>query len=406
MAADLPLPKPAPLRRVFLVVLDSVGCGALPDAGQFGDLGTDTLGHTAAAVGGLRLPLLGSLGLGNLHPVEGVPPADRPRASWGVMHEASPGKDTTTGHWEIAGLISTRPFATFPEGFPEAIIRPWLQATGLPGLLGNKPASGTTILDELGEEHRRTGLPIVYTSADSVFQIAAHEEVIPLERLYELCRAARQILDPHRVARVIARPFVGDGPGQFRRTYNRHDFSMVPPAATLLDHLQQAGIEVIGVGKIGDIFAGRGVSRSLHTQGNADGLARLRELVDEVTGPALVFVNLIDFDMLYGHRRDPAGYARALEEADLLLQPVVERLGEDDLLILTADHGCDPTFLASTDHTREQVPLLALRPGHAGVPLGVRRTFADLAQTVAAGFGVATDLAGISFFAETERRDR
>ena len=395
--------RPVRLQRVFLVVLDSVGCGALPDAHLFGDEGTDTLGHTAQAVGGLNLPCLGALGLGNIHPILGVEPAAAPLASWGVMHEASAAKDTTTGHWEMTGLLSPVPFATYPEGFPPEIMEAWLAATGLPGFLGNRPASGTQILDELGPRHLETGWPIVYTSADSVFQIAAHERIIPLERLYELCRAARRILDPYRVARVIARPFLGDGPGQFARTYNRHDFSMEPPAPTLLDRLHQAGREVVGVGKIDDVFSGRGLTRSVRTHGNADGLTRLLELAGSVTGPALVFANLIDFDMLYGHRRNPAGYARALEEADPGLAQLVERLGPQDLLLLTADHGCDPTFTGSTDHTREQVPLLAYRPEHPGVPLGQRDTFADVGQTIAEALGIGLLSAGSSFLSQLDK---
>ena len=388
--------------RVFLVVIDSVGCGAAPDAAAFGDEGTDTLGHTAQAAGGLELPMLRSLGLGNIHPVRGVAPVVQPAASWGLMLEVSAGKDTTSGHWELAGLVSKRPFATFPNGFPDEIMRAWLEATGLRGYLGNRSASGTQIIEELGPQHMETGLPIIYTSADSVFQVAAHEELIPPEELCGLCRKARLILDPYRVARIIARPFIGTDKGHFARTYNRHDFSMPPPSPTMLDHLRDAGVEVLGIGKIGDVFSGHGLDRSIRTSGNSDGMARLLELVREIRGPALVFLNLIDFDMLYGHRRDPLGYALALEAFDREIEPVLKELGSRDMLVITADHGCDPTFIETTDHTREQVPLLVLSPGRAGVPLGQRSTFADLAQTITDIFGARPVPAGSSFLSLLE----
>ncbi len=384
-------------QRIFIVIMDSVGCGALPDAARFGDEGADTLGNVARAMGGLRLPTLQGLGLGNLHAVQGVPAAERPQASWGVMHEASPGKDTTTGHWEIAGIVSERPFTTFPDGFPDSIVGPWLKATGLTGVLGNRAASGTEIITELGLEHLRTGKPILYTSADSVFQVAAHEERFGLERLYEVCAAARTVLDDHYLARVIARPFVGVGPDDFQRTYNRHDYSMEPPRPTVLERLTVAGVPVVGLGKIGDIFANRGVTRSIRTKGNAEGMQRLLEQVRELPAPGLAFLNLIDFDMLYGHRRNPSGYAEALEAFDEGLAPVVAALEPRDLLLITADHGCDPTFDATTDHTREQVPLLAYWPGHAGRALGARRTFADMAETVAEALGLTPMGAGTSF---------
>ena len=384
-------------QRVFIVIMDSVGCGAMPDAALFGDEGADTLGNVARAVGGLRLPCLQQLGIGNMHPVAGVPPVERPVGSWGTMHEASAGKDTTTGHWEIAGLVSEEPFATFPEGFPPSIVDPWLEATGLTGVLWNRPASGTEIIAEWGIEHVRTGHPILYTSADSVFQVAAHEEHFGLERLYEVCTAARPLLDEHRVARVIARPFVGTGPEDFQRTYNRHDYSMVPPRPTLLDDLKEAGIPVVGLGKIGDIFANRGLTESVRTRGNAEGMQRLLEHVASLPAPGFAFLNLIDFDMLYGHRRDTEGYAQALEAFDVDLAPVVAALGPRDLLLITADHGCDPTFAATTDHTREQVPLLAYWPGHSGRALGTRSTFADMAATVAQALGLPPTAAGTSF---------
>lgn len=371
-------------RRVFLLVLDSVGCGALPDAGAYGDEGADTLGHVAAAVGGLALPALERLGLGCLHAIEGVRPVREPQGVWGRMAEASPGKDTTTGHWEIAGVPLDEPFALFPGGFPEALLEPFRSGTGR-GTLGNRAASGTVIIEELGTAHLETGDLIVYTSADSVFQIAAHERVVPLEELYAACRVARALCDEHRVARVIARPFVGE-PGGFKRTYNRRDFSMEPPAPTLLDRLVGAGVEVTGVGKIEDIFAGRGLTRSVHTSGNEDGMQCTLELA-RTAGPGLVFVNLIDFDMLHGHRNDAPGYARALERVDAFVPDLERALEPGDVVIVTADHGCDPTF-PGTDHTREHVPLLAFGPGLRGGPCGTRRTFADVAETVLALFGL------------------
>jgi phosphopentomutase len=373
-----------PSRRVFLLVLDSVGCGALPDAAEYGDEGADTLGHVAAAAGGLALPALERLGLGCLHAIEGVRPVSAPGGVWGRMAEASPGKDTTTGHWEIAGVTLDEPFALFPDGFPDALLEPFRRRTGR-GILGNRAASGTVIIEELGAAHLESGDLIVYTSADSVFQIAAHERVVPPEELYAACRVARTLCDEHRVARVIARPFVGE-PGGFTRTYNRRDFSMEPPAPTLLDLLVGAGVEVTGVGKIEDIFSGRGLTRSVHTSGNEDGMQRTLELARSA-GPGLVFVNLIDFDMLHGHRNDAAGYARALERVDAFVPDLEQALAPGDVVIVTADHGCDPTF-PGTDHTREHVPLLAFGPHLRGGPCGTRRTFADVAETVLALFGL------------------
>ncbi len=373
-----------PTRRVFILVLDSVGCGALPDAAAFGDEGSDTLGHVARAAGGLHLPALERLGLGCLHPIEGVRAVSAPAGVWGRMAEASRGKDTTTGHWEIAGVVLDEPFSLFPGGFPEALLAPLRERAGR-GILGNRAASGTVIIEELGAEHIETGDLIVYTSADSVLQIAAHEDVVPLEELYAACRAARTLCDAHRIARVIARPFVGE-PGGFTRTYNRKDFSMAPPAPTLLDLLVDAGVDVTGVGKIEDIFAGRGITRSVHTSGNDDGMERTLELARSA-GPGLVIVNLIDFDMLYGHRNDAPGYARALERVDAFVPDLERALAPGDVVIVTADHGCDPTF-PGTDHTREHVPLLGFGPGIAGGPCGTRRTFADVAETVLALFGL------------------
>jgi len=372
------------LRRVFLIVLDSVGCGALPDADRYGDEGSDTLGHVADSVGGIVLPELGALGLGCIHPVRGVDAVAHPAAVFGKMAEASPGKDTTTGHWEIAGLVLDEPFATFPEGFPASLVSAFSRRVGR-GVIGNRPASGTAIIEELGAEHLRTGDLIVYTSADSVLQVAAHEEIVPLDELYDACRSARALCDPLRVARIIARPFVGS-PGSFHRTYNRMDFSMAPPRPTLLDRLSEAGVGVTGVGKIRDIFAGRGVQIGIHTEGNEDGISKTIDLARGAT-QGLVFVNLVDFDMLYGHRNDPIGYARALVQADAFVADLRRALGPGDVAILTADHGCDPTT-PGTDHTREHVPLLAFGPGIAGGPCGTRSTFADVAETVLSLFGL------------------
>lgn len=383
-------------RRLVILVADSAGCGALPDAAAYGDEGSDTLGNTSRAVGGLSLPVLGRMGLGHVTAIEGVPPDPAPAAFHGRMAERSEGKDTTTGHWEMMGVVLREGLRTFPRGFPPEILDAFVRETGAPGVLGNTVASGTVIIQELGEEHQRTGKPIVYTSADSVFQVAAHTDTVPLETLYAWCRTARRILDPWRVARVIARPFVGT-PGSYARTYDRKDFSMPPPAPTVLERLVEAGVPVIGVGKIPDIFDRRGITEEIHTAGNADGLARTAALLDRVDR-GLVFVNLVDFDMLYGHRNDPAGYARALEELDRGLPPILDRLGPGELLALTADHGCDPTT-PSTDHSREYVPLVVHAPGRGGGDLGTRGTFADLGATVAEYFGVRSEV-GTSFLRE------
>jgi phosphopentomutase len=381
------------IQRIFLIILDSCGCGALPDAAEYGDVGSDTIGGVARAVGGLKLPNLQRLGLGNVAGIQGVPPSQKPTAAWGKMREASKGKDTSTGHWEIAGLRLDRAFPVFPHGFPEEILAPFRTAAGR-GVLGNKAASGTEILDELGPQHLATGDLIVYTSADSVFQVAAHEEKVPLAELYAACQAARDILDPYGVGRVIARPFVG-APGSFKRTYNRKDYSMLPPAPTVLVGLQQAGVPTIGIGKIGDIFCRVGLDEDHHTEGNADGLKQTLAMCGRVRR-GFVFVNLVDFDMLYGHRNDPAGYAGALEEVDAWLPALEARLQAGDLVILTADHGNDPTY-PGTDHTREHVPLLCYGPGLKAVDLGVRATFADVGATVAAAFGAAAPAHGASF---------
>ncbi len=381
-------------RRAILLILDGVGVGELPDAANYGDEGSNTLVNMAKAVGGLNLPTLQRMGLGNIAQIEGVPPTDEPIACYGKMREISAGKDTTTGHWEIAGVIRTKPFPTYPNGFPPEIIEAFEQAIGRK-VLGNKPASGTAIIEELGEEHLRTGYPIVYTSADSVFQIAAHEDIVPVETLYRWCEIAREILrGEHEVARVIARPFVGT-PGNFKRTPRRKDFSVPPPYPTLLDALTENGLTVVTVGKVDDIFAGRGVSRAIHTSDNHDGMEQVEKLVAKEDFDFL-WCTLVDFDTLYGHRNNPQGFAQALEEFDHWLGGFLPKLREGDLLLITADHGNDPTT-PSTDHSREYVPLLVWTPTlRKGKPLGTRATFADVAATVADWLGVKWQGAGES----------
>lgn len=387
----------APVDRVVFIVADSCGCGGAPDAARFGDVGADTLGNLSRAVGGLSLPTLQALGLGNTCEVLGVPPAARPHAAFGRLRERSAGKDTTTGHWELAGLQTDQAFPTFPDGFPAAMIDAFCAATGR-GCLGNRTASGTTILDELGPEQLRTGAWIVYTSADSVFQIAAHEGKIPLDELYRACEIARRLCDEYHIGRVIARPYVGE-PGSFKRTYNRRDYSLPPPQGTVLDRIAAAGLPVIGVGKIHDIFAGQGVTENVHSEGNDDGL----ELTLAALGRCprgMIFTNLVDFDMLYGHRRDPKGYAGALARLDAFLPRLMAALGPRDLVLLTADHGNDPTFPGS-DHTREEVPLLAFGREAAPRPaLGVRDGFFDVAATLCEAFALPAWPRGQGFLAQ------
>lgn len=381
--------------RVLLLVCDSFGVGEAPDAAAYGDQGSDTLGNTARAVGGLRAPNLRRLGLGHLTRIEGIPPDGEPGTAHGKLTERSAGKDTTTGHWELTGLVLDRPFPTYPEGFPPEVIEPFERAIGRP-VLGNRPASGTEIIRELGEEHLRTGRPIVYTSADSVFQVACHVDVVPLDTLYEWCRVARRILDgEHRVGRVIARPFAGE-PGSFVRTPDRRDFSVPPPGPTVLDFVRQAGIPVYGVGKIGDIFCGQGLTEYRYSSSNDHGVDLTVEYLSR-PGPQLLVTNLVDFDSKYGHRNDPQGYARCVEALDRRLPEVLEALG-GGLLFLTGDHGCDPTT-PSTDHSREYTPVLvAGARTEEPVDLGVRPTFADVGATVADVLGVGTEgLAGTSF---------
>ena len=387
----------AAIDRVVLIVLDSVGVGSLPDAAGFGDEGANTLVHVAERCGGLRLPHLGKLGLGNIVPVPGVPPVPAPLASWGRMAERSRGKDTLNGHWELMGLVLDRPFALFPGGFPPELIAAFEDRTGAEGVLGNKAASGTEIIAELGAEHLRTGRPIVYTSADSVFQIAAHEEIIPLAGLYEMCLRTRAVCDDWLIGRVIARPFVGR-PGAFTRTTNRRDYSMPPPGKTALDLLLEAGLDVTAVGKIENIFAGRGIVRSFPSHGDAEGMDLVRREV-AASRRGLVFANLVDFDMLYGHRNDAAGYGAALEAFDAELGRLLAGLGPRDMLVVTADHGCDPAF-PGTDHTREYVPLLVYGPGLPARHLGVRSTFADVGASVLEIFGSKLEGPGRSFLPE------
>jgi phosphopentomutase len=375
-----------PFSRIVWVVLDSVGVGALPDADLYGDAGRSTLGHVAQSRP-LRIPNLVRLGLANIEPLAHLSPARNPAAFFGKGATRSPGKDTTTGHWEMAGIWLERAFPVYPHGFPPEIMQPFERAIGRK-TLGNKPASGTEILKELGAEHMRTGYPIVYTSGDSVFQIAAHEDVVPVGELYRYCEIARQILDgPHRVGRVIARPFTG-APGNFRRTERRHDYAVEPPRPMLLDVLAECSVPLLEIGKIHDIYHGRGQGSWVPTRNNADGMKRLRgALAIQPTG--LIFANLVDFDMLYGHRKDVEGFARSLEEFDEELAPLLLGLEHSDLLLITADHGCDPDpAWSTTDHSREYVPILAYSHGKKqGGNLGVRATLADMGQTVARNFG-------------------
>ncbi len=387
------------MRRAILLVLDGVGIGAAPDAAAYGDIGSDTLGNLARAVGGLRVPHLERLGLGRIAPLDGVAPVTRPAAAFGRMEPRSSGKDSTTGHWELAGVHLTRPFPTYPQGFPAEVVAEFARRTGR-GVLGNVVGSGTAILTEFGEAHQRTGEWILYTSADSVFQIAAHEETIPLAELYAACETARAMLvPPHDISRVIARPFVGR-PGAYRRTANRRDYAIAAPEETLLDALAAAGIPRVGVGKVDDLFARRGLDGG-HTKDNAEGIARILDWLR--TGPdGLCFANLVDFDQLYGHRNDVPGFYRAVREFDAALPDLIAALREDDLLCITADHGNDPTT-PSTDHARECVPVLVVGPRVIPVDLGRRSTFSDLGATVAEWLGVPFRGRGTSFLSQVVR---
>lgn len=387
-------------KRIHLIVMDSVGIGEAPDAAQFDDVGSDTLGHIAQECGGLNMPNMAALGLSNIRSIPGIEVAERPLGYYGKMQETSRGKDTMTGHWEIMGLYIDTPFRVFPDGFPAELIERIEAKTGRK-VIGNKPASGTEIIDELGEEHVKTGALIIYTSADSVLQIAAHEEVVPLKELYEICEFCREITrdDPYMLGRIIARPFVGE-PGNFTRTANRHDYALKPFGRTTMNELQDQGFDVIALGKISDIYDGEGITKAIRTKSNMDGMDKFISTLDEsFTG--LSFLNLVDFDALFGHRRDPKGYGRALEEFDARLPEVFAKMTDDDLLLITADHGNDPTY-KGTDHTREYVPLIAYSPRFAagGKELPLRGTFADIAATVAENFAVTAPDYGKSFLTD------
>ena len=380
------------MRRVIWIVLDSVGMGELPDAAEYGDVGSNTLGNIAKKVG-LKLPNMRELGLGNIYGMDGVQPVYSPKGCFGRLAEISKGKDTTTGHWEMIGIISRYPFPTYPDGFPKEVIDAFCKAAGVEGVLGNCVASGTKIIEELGEEHLRTGYPIVYTSADSVFQIACHESIYPPERLYEICEAARELLTgEHGVGRVIARPFIGNNSKDFTRTSNRRDFSLKPPKNNLLVKLTEKNVPVMAVGKIEDIFCGEGITEAVHTKDNNDGIDKTIEYMENTEG-GLIFTNLVEFDSVWGHRNNTEGYAEGLEAFDSRLPEIISRLKAEDMLIITADHGCDPTT-ESTDHSREYVPVLFYgKELKNNINLGTGSTFANIGQTVAEYLGIGKVLA-------------
>ena len=385
-------------KRITVIVLDGVGIGEAPDAADYGDVGSNSIANTAHVLGGIDLPNMGAIGLGNVTPIEGVPPTDHPQGGYGKMRPYSAGKDTISGHWEMMGIYLPEPFPTYPNGFPPEIMEPFEREIGR-GTLANRPSSGTEIIKELGEEHMRTGKPIVYTSADSVFQIAAHEDVIPVQELYKICQTARRLLvGKHGAGRVIARPFVGTCAADFKRTDNRRDFARTPETDTVLDKLYNAGLDVWSVGKIDDIFVHRGITRKNHTLGNAESIQTTLTLL-ESPFHGLVFVNLIEFDMIYGHRNDPRGYYSALKGFDEAIPEIMKRLTDEDLVLVSADHGVDPTT-ESTDHSREYVPLLAFGPAVKGVNLGTRQTFGDLGATVAENFAVEPPLIGTSYLGD------
>ena len=386
------------MKRVFLFVLDSCGAGAMPDSESFGDIDVNTL-RSCASSPKLNIPNMVSCGLGNIDGLDFLGTVNTPVGAYGKLAESSMGKDTTIGHWEIAGIISPNPLPTYPDGFPEEILEPFKQATGR-GILANCPMSGTEVITKFGEEHVKTGDLIVYTSADSVFQIAAHEEVVPIDKLYEYCHIARKLLQgKHGMGRVIARPFVGDAVNGFKRTSNRHDYSLEPPKETLLDVIKANGLDSIAVGKIYDIFAGKGTTEHVYNTSNANGLEHAMHYADQ-DFHGLCFINLVDFDMVYGHRRDIDGYALALNEFDQWLPKFMEKLGDEDLVMITADHGCDPAYTATTDHTREYIPLLVLGKKVKPVNLGTRTGFDRIAATIAEVLGVQMDTAGESFASE------
>ena len=390
------------IQRIIVIVLDGVGAGEAPDAAQYGDVGSNSLSNTARAVGGLHLPNMGKIGLGHITPMQGVPPAAHPSGAYGKMAPRSAGKDTISGHWEMMGVMLSKPLPTYPHGFPAELIEEFERRIGR-GTLGNYPASGTEIIKQLGMEHIHTGKPIVYTSADSVFQIATNEQVIPIDQLYWMCEQARAMLTgDNAVGRVIARPFIGNDPANFTRTERRRDYPIIPPTKTMLQKIVEAGLEVCSVGKIDDIFAHTGITRSKHTTNNADSLAATLEFLEE-DFKGLLFVNLIEFDMLYGHRNDPVGFAEALIEVDQAVPEMLKRMNEDDIAMFVADHGVDPTT-SSTDHSREYAPLLVFgAPVRPGTDLGKRGTFSDVAATIAETFSLAPPLMGKSFLPEILR---
>ena len=384
------------MNNFIIIILDGVGIGELPDASKYGDSGSDTLGNIANVLGGLDLPNLEKMGLGNIKPIKGISFQNNPLASFGKLKEISKGKDSTTGHWELAGLYVDTDFSYFPSGFPESIMNDFLSKTKLNGFLGNKAASGTEIIKELGEEHIKTGYPIVYTSADSVFQIAAHEEIIPLSRLYEICSITREevLVPPLMVGRVIARPFIGK-PGSFKRTANRKDFSLSPPDKTILNLLKENNVDTIAIGKINDLFNYSGIKYNVKSKSNEEGCNKLLEYSGKSRN-SFIFINLVDFDVEFGHRNDPVGFANKLKEFDNFLPEFLESLDESDRLIITADHGNDPTT-PSTDHSREYVPLLYYVKNKTGKNLGTRKTFSDVGKTVAHYFNIENNLKGTSF---------
>lgn len=386
------------IKRVILIILDSVGMGALPDADKYGDVGADTIGHVAKFNGGLKLPSMESIGLGLIEGIQNVNKVSNPLGCYGKFYEASNGKDTVTGHWEMVGVKSEIPLPTYPNGFPAEIIKEFEEKTGRK-VIGNKPASGTEILDELGEEQLKTGSLIVYTSADSVFQIAAHEDIIPIEELYKYCEIAREMLTgDNAVARVIARPYLGE-PGNFIRTSNRKDYALLPPHATALDKLQEAGVKVMAVGKIEDIFSGKGIYSAVHTKDNMDGVDKTLDYM-KTEKEGLIFTNLVDFDMKWGHRNDPKSYGKGLEDFDVRLKEIMQNMESDDILFITADHGCDPTY-PGTDHTREYVPFLAYgEPLKKGYNLGTKVGFFNMGQTICDIFNSEKIINGDSFLGE------
>lgn len=389
------------IRRVIWIILDSVGMGELPDANKFGDVGSNTIGNISKMVGGLNLPNMRELGLGNIDEIKGVGNVNNPKGCYGKFAEVSNGKDTTIGHWEMTGIYSKNPLPTYPNGFPKEIVEQFEKETGKK-IIGNIPSSGTEIIEKLGEEHLKTGKLIVYTSADSVFQIAAHEEIVPIDDLYKYCRIARKILkDEHAVARVIARPFLGEL-GDFKRTANRRDFSIKPPTKTVLDYVCEKGKDVIAVGKIEDIFAEQGITKAVHTKSNEDGVRKTIEFIKEKS-EGLIYTNLVDFDAKWGHRNDYKAYAKGLEEFDLLLPEIINSMNDDDVLFINADHGCDPT-MPGTDHSREYIPFLAFgKELNEDVNLKTRSTFSDIGQTIAEIFDIKSLDNGSSFLSEIKK---